>query len=186
MGSALSCHLTEVLGQQGWFRHNGGVRFFRGSQTPAKADLQAFCRSRSGVEGYFELATKFSPSTLLLVASDGESIRRQVPSVKWSQDFCKAERIPCYDARLVGYPQKFRDYNKNATSSAPSRPSSELGHIMILESIAGTDPLPDNPSTEELRALLKAARMKAHPDRNRGERTQWDRVEAAAQALGLI
>jgi hypothetical protein len=36
-----------------------------------------------------------------------------------------------------------------------------------------------------LRGLLRAARAKAHPDRNGGSRVLWDAVEDAAHVLGL-
>lgn len=35
------------------------------------------------------------------------------------------------------------------------------------------------------RSAVRQARALAHPDRNAGERTQWDRVEQAAKVLGL-
>ena len=60
-------------------------------------------------ELYEELLTK--PHTLLLVAFDGEWTRRVVPSPEWARAFAKHLEIPGYDAAVVGYPQRMRDYN---------------------------------------------------------------------------
>jgi hypothetical protein len=56
---------------------------------------------------------------------------------------------------------------------------------MTLESIAGVDPLPSNPSFDELMRVYRKARSKAHPDRLEGARVKWDTVEDAARTLGL-
>ena len=56
---------------------------------------------------------------------------------------------------------------------------------MTLESVAGVDPLPTNPSFDELMVVYRKARKQAHPDRLDGARTKWDQVEDAARALGL-
>ena len=56
---------------------------------------------------------------------------------------------------------------------------------MTLESIAGVDPLPTNPSFDELMRVYRKARKQAHPTGSAGERTRWDTVEDAARALGL-
>ena len=50
-----------------------------------KADLDAlreFAESRKGVEGYIEPKTSVTQTTLLLVAADGESLRRRVSSAQ--------------------------------------------------------------------------------------------------------
>jgi len=164
-----------------------------------RADLDAlreFAQSRKGVEAYIEPKTSVTQTTLLLVASDGEAIRRRVSSAEAGHDFARKKlQIPVYDANRVGIPPRKRDYDlrkakggprPSADRAAPSTSSPrEMAAIMTLESIAGADPLPTNPSNDELMGLYKRARSQAHPDRLDGDRTKWDTVEDAARALGL-
>ena len=56
---------------------------------------------------------------------------------------------------------------------------------MTLESIAGVDPLPTNPTDDDLMRLYRRASSQAHPDRMGGAREKWDTVEDAARAVGL-
>jgi hypothetical protein len=39
-----------------------------------------------------------------------------VPSVEWAHDFANRHGIPSYDAAVVGYPQRMRDYNARRKS----------------------------------------------------------------------
>ncbi len=73
--------------------------------------LEQFVASRRGVEGFVEPRTAVSDVTILLVAHDGEWTRRRVPSVKWAHEFANRNRVPSYDAAVVGVPQRMRDYN---------------------------------------------------------------------------
>jgi hypothetical protein len=170
--------------------------------------LKQFAESRKGVEAYIEPKTSVTQTTLLLVASDGESIRRRVASAQAAYDFARKKlQIPVYDSNLVGIPSRKREYDlrqvkgtgSSATSptSPTSRPAAaatppaktstpkELAAIMTLESIAGVEPLPTNPSFDDLMRVYRKARSKAHPDRLDGARVKWDTVEEAARALGL-
>jgi hypothetical protein len=159
--------------------------------------LKAFVESRHGVEAWIEPKTSVTQSTLLLVAHDGESIRRRVASPQAGHDFARKKlQIPVYDSNLVPIPTRKRDYDlrKAKGAAAASRPAApepsrksprELRAIMTLETIAGVDPLPDDPSDEALMRVYKKARSQAHPDRLGGDRDKWDTVEDAARALGL-
>jgi hypothetical protein len=49
---------------------------------------------------------------MLLVAKDGEWTRRRVPSADWAHTFANKNGIPSYDAAVVGYPDRMREYNK--------------------------------------------------------------------------
>ena len=170
--------------------------------------LKQFAESRKGVEAYIEPKTSVTQTTLLLVAADGESIRRRVASAQAAHDFARKKlQIPVYDSNLVGIPSRKREYDlrqvkgttgrpSTPSSSSSSRPSAstpppktstpkEMAAIMTLESIAGVEPLPNNPSFDDLMRVYRKARSKAHPDRMGGERTKWDTVEDAARALGL-
>ena len=71
----------------------------------------AFAATRRGVEAFVEPKTAVTETTLLLVASDGEWTRRVVPSPEWAHAFAEHLKIPGYDAAVVGYPQRMRDYN---------------------------------------------------------------------------
>lgn len=186
------------------------MKLFRGRKTrtaagavvsdrsSSKADLQAlqeFAASRTGVEAFIEPQTTVTSTTLLLVAGNGESMRRRVASADAARDFVRKKlHIPVYDANAVGIPQRKRDYDlKQAKGGAPtvSAPSTatqtpkELAAIMTLETIAGVDPLPTNPSNDVLEKVWRQARSAAHPDRNGGDRGRWDKVEEAARSLGL-
>jgi hypothetical protein len=75
------------------------------------AHLSQFVASRRGVEAFVEPKTAVTETTLLLVAFDGEWTRRVVPSPEWAHAFAEHLQIPGYDAAVVGYPQRMRDYN---------------------------------------------------------------------------
>ena len=75
------------------------------------AHLTEFARTRRGVEAYVEPRTSVTQVTLLLVAYDGEWTRRRVPSPQAAHEFANQLGIPSYDAGVVGYPQRKRDYD---------------------------------------------------------------------------
>ena len=73
--------------------------------------LAEFVRSRRGVEGFIEPRTTVTETTVLLVAHDGEWTRRRIESPEVARRFAHQLSLPIYDVRLVGYPQRMRDYN---------------------------------------------------------------------------
>ena len=73
---------------------------------------------RYGVEGFVEPRTAISDVTLLLVAGDGEWTRRRVPSADWAHRFANRLGVPSYDAAVVGYPERMREYNRRQKQSA--------------------------------------------------------------------
>ncbi|WP_375430504.1 hypothetical protein [uncultured Friedmanniella sp.] len=75
------------------------------------AHLTQFAQTHRGVEAFIEPKTSVTNVTLLLVAYDGEWTRRVVPSPEWGHAFAAHLQIPGYDAAVVGYPQRMRDYN---------------------------------------------------------------------------
>lgn len=75
------------------------------------AHLEGFLASRRGVEAFIEMPTTVTRATLLLIAHDGEWTRRSVESVEWARRFATRHSLPAYDAGVVGYPQRMRDYN---------------------------------------------------------------------------
>ena len=105
--------------------HNEGVGLFdifrrkppatMSGRLPADAGerhLADFAATRKGVEAFVEPATSMTATSLLLVAHDGEWTRRTVTSEPWARRFAKDRKLPCYDAPVVGYPQRMRDYNQ--------------------------------------------------------------------------
>jgi hypothetical protein len=194
-------------------RTDGGAAVSdRGSSRADLDALRQFAETRQGVEAWIEPQTSVTHTTLLLVAHDGESIRRRVPSAQAGHDFARKKlKIPVYDSNLVPIASRKREYDlRRAGASSTSRPTSsasasstakqspspaaaqpsrrtprEMRAIMTLESIAGTDPLPDDPTFDDLMKVYRKARKQAHPDRLGGAREKWDTVEDAARALGL-
>lgn len=76
--------------------------------------LEEFVRTRVGVEAFVEPATTVTPPTVLLVASSGEWTRRRVTDDDLLRGLSEHLKIPVYDAQLVGYPQRMRDWNERA------------------------------------------------------------------------
>ena len=74
--------------------------------------LLEFARSRSGVEVYLEPRTNLYGDSVLLVADDGEYLRRSVPDAQTARAFCAQHGIPVYDAARTGYPRRVRDYDR--------------------------------------------------------------------------
>ncbi|MEA4944084.1 MAG: hypothetical protein VB080_06550 [Propionicimonas sp.] len=105
----------------GWFsrrRHKAEAQA-RTSEVEAAtiAHLEQFLATRRGVEAFIELPTTMARATLLLIAYDGEWTRRSVESVEWARKFATKHGLPSYDAGVVGYPQRMRDYNARQRSS---------------------------------------------------------------------
>jgi hypothetical protein len=74
------------------------------------AHLRQWAASRRGVEAFVEPRTTVTATTIVLVAHDGEWTRRRVDGPDGARRLGKRLRIPVYDAALVGYPQRMRDY----------------------------------------------------------------------------
>ena len=93
-------------------------RFFSKRSNPALADLGSFVAERKGIEGFIEPQTATSPTTLLLVDRDGDHRRAPVRDPQDAAAFCAAHAIPVYDAPVVGYPQRMKDFDKRSRSAA--------------------------------------------------------------------
>ncbi len=84
---------TTYSADMGWFSRRGGRK---GDTRPGRSDgpkmeidrkaveqhLRSFVESRLGVEAYVEPATSVTPTTIVLIAWDGEWTRRAVASPK--------------------------------------------------------------------------------------------------------
>ena len=89
----------------------------RVSDSADEKHLREWAAARRGVEGFLEPQTAVSSVTLLLVAHDGEWTRRRVPSVEWAHRFANQYSVPSYDAAVVGYPARMREYNRRMKQS---------------------------------------------------------------------
>lgn len=83
--------------------------------------LSAFVATRRGVEAWVEQPTSFNKPSILLVAADGESTRRGVPSADYGYEFAAAHGLPCYDAGVVPYPRRMREYGLKAKRQGNQR-----------------------------------------------------------------
>jgi hypothetical protein len=111
--------MTGTLFPMGWTdrlrrrgRGDGGAGTATSVRTVDEGYLREFVTSRRGVEGFVEPRTAVSDVTIVLVAHDGEWTRRRVPSVEWAHHFANQHGVPSYDAAVVGYPARMREYNR--------------------------------------------------------------------------
>ncbi|QRV02850.1 oxidoreductase [Arcanobacterium phocisimile] len=82
------------------------------------AYLSDFVRTRQGVEAYFEEATPRNPTSIVLVAYDGEWTRRKVPDLSAAKELCEQLAVPLYDVAQTGYPRSMREWTvKNPGSN---------------------------------------------------------------------
>ena len=119
-----TCRMGIFRGRKA--RTDGGAVVSDRNASRADLDaLRAFAESRKGVEAYIEPKTSVTQTTLLLVAADGESIRRRVASAQAADEFARKKlSIPVYDANLVGMPSRKRDYDLRKAKGTPPPPSS--------------------------------------------------------------
>jgi hypothetical protein len=75
-------------------------------------ELEEFMRSREGVEAFVEPQTNLWGLTVILVAGDGEHMRRPIRDERQAKKVCAEHGVPIYDARIVGYPKRMRDFER--------------------------------------------------------------------------
>jgi hypothetical protein len=97
----------------------------RRTAAPSRADLSGGLRhleewaaARRGVEAFVEPQTAVTDTTVLLVAASGEWTRRRVDGPKAAAEFARRLSMPVYDAQIVGYPQRMRDWNARQSAEA--------------------------------------------------------------------
>lgn len=81
-------------------------------------DLRAFARSRVGIELYVEPETTATDTTAVAVAADGEWTRRRVGSPRAAQKLARELAVPIYDAAVLGYPKRMREYDRRRRSGS--------------------------------------------------------------------
>jgi hypothetical protein len=88
----------------------GGAPMDRAATKDDVRHLAEFARSRVGVEAYVEPQTFATETTVVLVATDGEWTRRRVDGPKEAYRLAEKWGIPVYDAGIVGYPPRMREW----------------------------------------------------------------------------
>lgn len=102
------------------FRRRGKKPASGGPTAKTLAELEEFMASRRGVEAYAEPPTSIYAMTMVVVAADGEYLRRPVKDDKQARSITRKHGVPLYDARIVGYPRRMRDYDKGVRSAGIS------------------------------------------------------------------
>jgi hypothetical protein len=97
-----------------WLPHRRKQRpgTLRTADSADLAHLSTFVSTRPGVEAYLEPRTVVTDTTVVLVAATGEWTRRRVDGESGANAFARKHGIPLYDAAIVGYPQRMRDWNR--------------------------------------------------------------------------
>jgi hypothetical protein len=104
------------------FRRRGRAGQVRPAVGADQEHLEKFAGSRRGVEAFVEPPTAVSTTTVVFVAGTGEWTRRRVRDARAAHALANKLGIPSYDAAVVGYPQRMRDWNAR---KAAGRPGSE-------------------------------------------------------------
>lgn len=93
------------------FRRRGRPGTVRQADSADVEHLTTFARDHSGVEAFVEPPTTVSTTTVVFVASTGQWTRRRVRDARAAHELANRLGIPSYDASVVGYPQRMRDWN---------------------------------------------------------------------------
>lgn len=112
------------------FRRRGKKPASGGPTAKTLADLEEFMSSRSGVEAFAEPPTSIYAMTMVVVAADGEYLRRPVKDDRQARSLTRKHGVPLYDARIVGYPRRMREYDRGVRS-----PGISLDDLPPLETI---------------------------------------------------
>jgi hypothetical protein len=85
---------------------------FNRKKGPELRHLQTWVAEHRGIEGYIEPRTNTNPTTLLLVDRDGDHARAPLRDPAQGWKFCERHGIPVYDAQVIGYPKRMRDFER--------------------------------------------------------------------------
>ncbi len=103
--------------------------FFSKRSNPALGELEAFAQERKGVEGYIEPRTATQPASLLLVDRDGDHLRAPVREPEDGAAFCSKLSIPVYDAQVIGYPKRMKDFDKRRRAGEVSSLDADIAEL---------------------------------------------------------
>lgn len=112
------------------FRRRGKKPASGGANAKTMAELEEFMSTRQGVEAYAEPPTSIYAMTMVVVAADGEYLRRPVKDDKQARTLTRKHGVPLYDAGIVGYPTRMREYDRGVR-----RPGVSLNDLPPLETI---------------------------------------------------
>jgi hypothetical protein len=85
---------------------------FSKKKSPELRQLHDWVAEHPGVEGYIEPRTTTNPTSLLLVDRDGDHARAPLRDPDQGRKFCERHGIPVYDAQVIGYPKRMRDFER--------------------------------------------------------------------------
>jgi hypothetical protein len=94
------------------FRRKQRPGVLRAATSTDTTHLEQWASSRRGVEAYVEPKTTVTETTVVLVAHDGEWTRRRIDGADGARRLAKKLGIPIYDAGIVGYPKRMREYSR--------------------------------------------------------------------------
>ena len=103
--------------------------FFAKKNNPALTELEEFAATRKGLEGFIEPKTPTSPTSLLLVDRYGEHIRAEVREPEDAVTFCERLAIPVYDAKVIGYPKRMKEYDKRSKQHAADSLEDDIAEL---------------------------------------------------------
>jgi hypothetical protein len=101
----------------------------RGRGREDRDAVEAWIDARRGVEIYVEPRTTVTGVTMLLVAADGEFTRRPIDTPDKARAFARRRGLPIYDATVVGYPQRMRDFSRRQTLLAQQERRQQLDGV---------------------------------------------------------
>lgn len=113
--------------------------FFARKNNPALIELEEFASTRKGIEGFIEPQTPTSPTTLLLVDRYGEHLRAPVREPDDAVAFCERLGIPVYDAKVIGYPKRMRDFDRRVKEGAEDDLEESIAELEKRLSETGPD-----------------------------------------------
>lgn len=102
----------------GLFRRRPRAGVTRQADSADARHLTEFAHGHTGVEAFVEPPTAVSSTTVVFVASTGEWTRRRVRDARAAHELANRLGVPSYDAALVGYPQRMRDWNARRSSGS--------------------------------------------------------------------
>ena len=103
------------MGMFSWLgrsKNSETARLSRSDRKAVTVELAHWASTRRGVEVFVEPRTAVTGTSVVLVAHDGEFTRRRIASPKAAQAFANENSLPIYDATIVGYPQRMRDFSR--------------------------------------------------------------------------
>lgn len=103
--------------------------FFNRKAGPELRHLNEWVAEHRGVEGYIEPRTTTNPTSLLLVDRDGDHARAPLRDGDQGRKFCERHGIPVYDAQVIGYPKRMRDFEKRRSRGPVANLDEEIADL---------------------------------------------------------